>query len=390
MQQKLKEGNLDPRELVKASEGQAKDFPQGIPECGVDAMRFALCNFSTQGRDINLDVLRIHGYRRFCNKIWQAVRLTLQKLGDDYVVPVDVDPLAAHPAISAELAIIHGWILSRLAKTVAAVNAGFRAYQFPDLTSAIHSFILYDFCDFYLELIKPFFPLDAAAAAAVPAADQAAVRHVLHVCADTFLRLLSPLMPYLTEELWQALPKAPGEAPSICVAYFPVKDTWSSDAAEERFRPVKDLIVHIRSVAAEGNLDVHSPEAFVATGDSIVRADFTAMTRSVQTLAKVKSLTVLATLDTAPKSCLTDARGDVVVALNVEGLLDPRAELVRLQEKAEKLVARLAEHDKKAAHESWARRPEHLRHEEEARAEENRTVLAATTRSIALFQSLVQ
>jgi valyl-tRNA synthetase len=146
MQAKLKEGNLDPREYTKAAQGMASDFPQvsfafvcfgflafrnwcfdvqGIPECGVDAMRFALCSFSTQGRDINLDVLRIHGYRRFCNKIWQAVRLTLQKLGPDFVVPT-CDPLAGHPDISPELAVIHAWILSRLARTIAAVNAGFK------------------------------------------------------------------------------------------------------------------------------------------------------------------------------------------------------------------------------------------------------------------------
>ena len=95
----------------------------------MDAMRFALCSFSTQGRDINLDVLRIHGYRRFCNKIWQAVRLTLQKLGDNYVVPT-CDPLAGHPAISPELSIVHAWILSRLSRTIAAVNAGFKVRYF--------------------------------------------------------------------------------------------------------------------------------------------------------------------------------------------------------------------------------------------------------------------
>lgn len=148
MQAKLLTGNLDPSELKRATAAQAKDFPKGIPECGTDALRFALTSYPTRGRSINLNILRVQGYRFFCNKLWNAVRYaTYHCLGEDYRPP------ASTSALSSDNALLSGtdrWILSRLAFAVEESNYGFENYLFPRATTACYNFWLYEFCDVYL------------------------------------------------------------------------------------------------------------------------------------------------------------------------------------------------------------------------------------------------
>uniref|UniRef100_A0A8C2F5Y5 valine--tRNA ligase n=1 Tax=Cyprinus carpio TaxID=7962 RepID=A0A8C2F5Y5_CYPCA len=132
----LIESNLDPLEIEKAKQGQKSDYPSGIPECGTDALRFALCAYTSQGRDINLDVNRILGYRHFCNKLWNAVKFAMRTLGEGF--------LCGSESVSDR------WILSRLSAAVALCDGGFQAYDFPTITTAIYSFWLYELCDVYL------------------------------------------------------------------------------------------------------------------------------------------------------------------------------------------------------------------------------------------------
>jgi valyl-tRNA synthetase len=159
LQATLLSGNLDAKEIKKAQDGQAADYPDGIPECGTDALRFALCSYTSQGRDINLDVKRVEGYRKFCNKLWNAIRLVFivfsennrfrfaqMQLGDDFVPAKDV--LQSKTGIDK-------WILSRLADCVETCTTGFKTYDFPAVTTAIYNFWLYELCDVYLETVKP-------------------------------------------------------------------------------------------------------------------------------------------------------------------------------------------------------------------------------------------
>ncbi|KHN71289.1 Valine--tRNA ligase [Toxocara canis] len=148
LNKQLETGNLDPKELKVAKEGQARDYPNGIPECGTDALRFALMSYTSQGRDINLDVLRVQGYRFFCNKIWQASRFTLMQLGDNF------KPLAEFKLSGSE-STLDKWILSRLSFAVEACELGMSGYSFHQATSAMYNFWLYDFCDIYIEGSKP-------------------------------------------------------------------------------------------------------------------------------------------------------------------------------------------------------------------------------------------
>ncbi|PVD22509.1 hypothetical protein C0Q70_18323 [Pomacea canaliculata] len=208
LHQSLLSYNLDEKEYHKAIEGQKLDYPQGIPECGTDALRFALVAYTAQGRDINLDVLRVQGYRFFCNKLWNATKFAVNGLGEGFVPASEVK-------LSGKESKLDLWILSRLSLAVESCNQGFQAYDFPLATTSIYNFWLYELCDWYLECIKPVLYGDNEDAKAV-------CRNVLYTCLDVGLRLLHPLMPFVTEELFQRLPRRNTQAPpSICVTPYP-------------------------------------------------------------------------------------------------------------------------------------------------------------------------
>lgn len=216
LNQTLEGGNLDPREIEKAKQGQKQDFPAGISECGTDALRFALCAYTSQGRDINLDINRVVAYRNFCNKIWNATKLAFMVFGADFVPNAQAD--------SAEHGPMDLWILSRLNRAASEVEAAFKDYDFARATGAIHSFWLYDLCDVYLEAIKP---LVGKGADLTTAAAKAA-QQTLYTCIEEGLRLLAPFMCFISEELWQRLPKRSADGPaSISVAPYPKPDRKS-------------------------------------------------------------------------------------------------------------------------------------------------------------------
>jgi valyl-tRNA synthetase len=143
LQSRLENGNLDPREVKKAQEGQKQDYPNGIPECGTDALRFALLAYTSAGRDINLDILRVDGYRKFCNKLWNATRFALMKLGDNYVPRSDLN-------LTGKESIADLWILSKLNKAISETNKNLDQMNFMQATSAVYQFWLYELCDVYL------------------------------------------------------------------------------------------------------------------------------------------------------------------------------------------------------------------------------------------------
>ncbi|KAI5017383.1 hypothetical protein ZWY2020_042271 [Hordeum vulgare] len=198
LQKKLEQGNLDQGELEKAKEGQKKDFPDGIPECGTDALRFALISYTSQFDKINLDIKRVHGYRQWCNKLWNAIRFAMIKLE----ISTLHQQLSVHTMPS-----ICKWILSVLSKAVGKTVSSLEAYKFSDATSSIYFWWQYQLCDVFIEAIKPYFNGSQEFESA-----RGASRDTLWACLDTGLRLLHPFMPYITEELWQRLPQ-PKEAP---------------------------------------------------------------------------------------------------------------------------------------------------------------------------------
>ena len=242
--QQLLDGNLDETEVKKAASGQKSDFPKGIPQCGADALRFALCAYTTGGRDINLDILRVEGYRKFCNKLWNATRFAME-----FKFPSDFLPAASHEPTGKET-LVEKWILSRLESTAVDLNKHLENRNFLLATSTIYDFWLYSLCDVYIEAMKPLSADDADPKVRRSAQD------TLYTCLDLGLRMLHPFMPFVTEELWQRLPRRPKDTTNtIALAPFPGADaSLSSEQSEKDFEIVNACTEKARSLAGAYNL----------------------------------------------------------------------------------------------------------------------------------------
>ncbi|XP_023954262.2 valine--tRNA ligase isoform X2 [Bicyclus anynana] len=316
----LADSNLDPREIEKAKQGQKQDYPNGIPECGTDALRFALCAM-TQGRDLNLDIQRVQGYRFFCNKLWNAAKFALMYF------PPDTSYEVHEPALPQGLSSMDRWMLSRLALAVQRVNQGFRSYEFPAATTHCYNLWLYDLCDVYLEYLKPVFGQGSEE-------QKLGARRTLYTTLEYGLKLLSPFMPFITEELYQRLPRQDASCPSICVADYPTEsDTpWRSEELEANVETALKIVHLIRSTRSEYNLTNKQKTSahLVTSGD---QAEVRELFASLQSLANSELSD-----DQPPTGCsILTVSDKIEVHLVLKGLIDPQKEITKLEKKKESL-----------------------------------------------------
>uniref|UniRef100_A0A8C4REL5 Valine--tRNA ligase n=1 Tax=Erpetoichthys calabaricus TaxID=27687 RepID=A0A8C4REL5_ERPCA len=324
----LADSNLDQAETERAKQGQKSDYPNGIPECGTDALRFALCAYTSQGRDINLDVNRILGYRHFCNKLWNATKFAIRGLGDHFKPESQFQ-------ITGQESLIDSWILSRLSHAVVLCNAGFQTYDFPAITTAIYNFWLYELCDVYLECLKPVFNSNDARAILIS-------RNTLYTCLDGGLRLLSPFMPFVTEELFQRLPRRSEQAPpSICVTPYPDSFCWRNDDIDRNMEFIMTVIKTIRSLRADYNLTKTKADCYLQCLDSETVAVVTQFIPCIQTLSS--SNTVSAFKDGEPPAgCAVAIASDkCTVNLLLKGLIDAEKEISKLTTKKSELLKQI-------------------------------------------------
>ncbi|CAB3408896.1 unnamed protein product [Caenorhabditis bovis] len=323
-------GNLDEKEIAVAKAGQARDYPDGIPECGVDALRFALLAYTSQGRDINLDVLRVQGYRFFGNKIWQAVRFSLSKFAENEKPTYKINKSKLSPS--------DRWILSRLSFAVKETNIALKDYNFTQATTTTYNFWLYDLCDVYIEAIKPVLYGDNASARQVALS-------VLYLCIDTGLRLISPMMPFISEELWQRLPRLPDcgyEAPSIIVAEYPRENQYDYyDAAIElSFEFAKDVVGKIRSLRADYDLTAKTKISIQIVPETEKDAGvLKEVSDIIATLTWCKSVSILGVGETSSveKGSAHLACGNrCQIYINLTGIIDIEKEIVKLTAKLQK------------------------------------------------------
>ncbi|XP_011864284.1 PREDICTED: valine--tRNA ligase [Vollenhovia emeryi] len=433
LHKQLLESNLDPKELERAREGQKRDYPEGIPECGTDALRFALCAYTTQGRDINLDILRVQGYRFFCNKIWNATKFALTYLGSQFkcnnfndtkynsnmvgggewyqsalnelcvqealnnyladypyldgYTPSQLDSsvhqsfkqlnidLTRHLHIKRwydhvatftdeekavfraeqnemipKLAYINEpqcnnddtfeltgnetnvdlWMLSRISYAAATCDEAIRQYDFALATSTCYNLWLYDLCDTYLEYLKPIFQSENNES-------KLTAQKVLFITLDVGLRLLSPFMPFITEELYQRLPRKKLVYPSICVSPYPngAKYHWRNQEIEKDVDFAQKIIKSVRSARATYNLpNKTKTEAYIACSNPALKEKIVQYKLLIETLA-------YSTLSTEkpPIGCaILTVTDKVQIHLLLKGLIDPRKELEKLQKKEKQLI----------------------------------------------------
>jgi len=319
--EKLRQGNLDPKEIARAEKDKKGEFPDGIPICGADALRFGLLAYCIQGRNINLDIKRIIGYRTFGNKIWNGFKFSMMQFGEGYKPDLDLK--------SQKLSFMDKWIMHRLHETIKTSNVGFTEFVFGDIANALHSFWINDLCGNYIEAIKP-------AMNGTDAAQKKAAQDTLYTVIYTTLRLLHPLMPFITEELYQRLPRHDCLKESICVEDFPIADdAWVDASMDTKFDNLFNVIKGIRSFATYINLPKgQKPPTFIRSQDAEVSDICKTEAEVLATLASVGKVTVLAETETVPEGCLfsvVDEKSEV--HLQVKGMVNIQAEVDKLKKK---------------------------------------------------------
>ncbi|KAM9666365.1 valine--tRNA ligase, mitochondrial isoform 2-T2 [Trichechus inunguis] len=340
LQEKLRDGNLDPAELAIAAAAQRKDFPHGIPECGTDALRFTLCSHGALGGDLNLSISEVLSSRHFCNKIWNALRFILNVLGEKFT-PEPAEELSPSSPVDA-------WILSRLALTAQQCERGFLTRELSLVTHTLHHFWLHNLCDTYLEAVKP-----VLARSPCPSGPP----QILFFCADVGLRLLAPLMPFLAEELWQRLPTRPGcsPAPSICVAPYPSAHSlehWRQPELEQRFSQVQEAAQGLRALRAMYQLTKARPRVLLQSSELGEQGLFEAFLEPLGTLGHCGAVGLLSPGAAAPSGWAQAPLSDTVqIFMELQGLVDPQTHLPllaarrhKLQKQLEDLLARTPSH----------------------------------------------
>ena len=318
-------GLMNPKQAAKIEKSTRKEFPEGIQAYGTDAVRFTFCALANTGRDIKFDMKRVEGYRNFANKIWNGTRFVLMNVEGQTVGQEARPDLWELP---------EQWIISRLQKAEAAVHQAFATYRLDLAAQAIYEFIWNEYCDWYVELTKPVLNDENVAEER-----KAEVRRVLLAVMEASLRLAHPIMPYLTEEIWQTLAPMIGlGGDTIMTAQYPIADPAKiNDQAEADMLWLQGLIGAVRNIRGEmglGNARL-LPVLLQNTTDA-EKAQIARIEPLVKALAKVESITFLTEAEQPPLSS-SSVVGHVSVFVPMKGLIDPKAELGRLQKDFDKV-----------------------------------------------------
>ncbi|MDD3649874.1 valine--tRNA ligase [Immundisolibacter sp.] len=365
-------GLMQPQMAKKIEQATRKQFPQGIPAYGTDALRFTFASQATLGRDIKFDLARCEGYRNFCTKLWNAARFVLMNTDG---VSLDGE---------RRLGPAERWIEARLAATVADIDQAIADYRLDYVASALYQFVWEDYCDWYIELAKPVLN-DTAADPALARG----VRHTLLRVLETLLRLAHPLIPFITEEIWQQVaPRAGVKGDTVMLAAWPKPSDFTVDAqAVADIEWLKDIIRAVRNLRAELNLPPGQPVPLLLSGDAAARARLAPHEGLLTRLARLASLDWVDAAD-APQAAVALV-GDLTVRLPLAGLVDPAAEVERLGKEIAKLDQLIARAEAKLANPAFVdKAPAEVVATERARlaefAEQRATLAAQRERMAAL------
>ncbi len=328
-------GNMmQPQQAAKIASRTRKQFPDGIEPHGADALRFTLCALASTGRDINWDMKRLEGYRNFCNKIWNASRYVLMNAtGEDGDQDCGQDN-----SDNYKLTLADRWIMSRLQSAESEVTAAIDSYRFDLAAQALYDFVWNEYCDWYLELSKPVL-WDENGDPAI----QKGTRRTLVRVLEAILRLAHPMLPFITEEIWQNIAPLAGiglnpEGDTIMLQPFPVADQSQIDAqADADIDWVKNVIVGVRNVRGEMNISpAKALPIYMARGDA---EDKRRLEENRQFLSKLASLESITWLDDPAQAplCATALAGDLEILVPMAGLIDVDAELARLDREIDKI-----------------------------------------------------
>ncbi|MCS5592896.1 MAG: valine--tRNA ligase [Gammaproteobacteria bacterium] len=317
--EKRTQGMMQPKMAAKIKKQTEKEFANGIPSFGADALRFTFAALASFGRDIKFDLKRVEGYRNFCNKLWNASRFVLMKLAGQ---PINE---------SAPLSTSDEWILSRLQHTKIAVEKHLADYRLDLMSQTLYEFVWHDYCDWYLELSKPLLDDDKTRAGT-----QATL---LKVLSET-LTLLHPIIPFITEEIFEQCQTltANDSQRLITTAYPEIDQDLISENSEAEIAWLQGFILGIRQIRGEMNIAPGKPlPCFIQNSNDTDKGYLQSNHSILTTLAKLESITQLSDSDEAVESA-TALVGEMKILIPLAGLVDKEQEIGRLNKEIEKLV----------------------------------------------------
>ena len=315
-----------PQMAPRIEKATRKEFPEGIAAYGTDAVRFMFCASASTGRDVRFDVARVEGYRNFCNKLWNASRFVLDQC-DTYDARLPRTPSAADR-----------WIESELSELTERCHLALSTYRFDLYANSLYEFIWHNFCDWYLELTKPVFWNEAQDPAA-----KAAAQHTLLTTLEGVLRLTHPVMPFITEALWQEVaPRIDRGAATIMLQEFPQATDFNKDTnAQRQIRWLQQFVTGVRNIRGEANLKPGQKlPVLLQGGDAADREFATDLGALVEHLARIETPQWLDT-DADAGACALNVVGELKIMVPLAGLIDIDAEVARLQKQQAKLQQEL-------------------------------------------------
>ena len=369
-------GLMNPATAPKIEAKTRKDYPKGIEAVGVDALRFTFASLATNGRDVRFDAGRAEGYRNFCNKIWNASRFVLMNC-EDQDVGLDA-------SVPTNLGVADRWIISRLQKVETEAAEHFANYRFDLLATTLYQFIWNEYCDWYLELTKPTMLGDDEEA-------KRGTRRTLVRVLEAWLRLLHPLMPFLTEEIWQRVAPLAGKAgATIMLQPYPVAAFERIDeAAEADVEWLKGFILGVRQIRGEMDIPPGKPLPVLIQDASPGDAErLQRLQAALSFLARIEAPRVLAEAETAPQSA-TALLGTMKILVPMAGLIDKAAELGRLEKLRGKLEGDLEKNEARLASEKFVNgAPPAVIDKERARVAQQKAELATLREQEARIDAL--
>ena len=350
-------GLMQPQLAPKIEKTTRLHYPEGIKPHGTDALRLTFCSLATQGRDVVFDMGRVEGYRNFCNKLWNAARYVLMNTeGQD-------TGLGEEPV---ELGVADRWIISRLQRAEREVIEAIEGYRFDQATQALYEFAWDEYCDWYLELSKPVLTGESSESA------KRGTRRTLVQVLDALLRLAHPLMPFVTEEIWQRVAPLAGVAgPSISTQAFPLPDKRLLDSeAEAEIEWLQAFLLGVRRIRAEMNLAPGKPlNILLNQGGVADRARLKRNQNYIKRLGRLDSIDWLAADAQEPDAAIALV-GELRILIPMAGLIDKAAELARLDKEIKRLGKEQQRLEDKLANQNFvAKAPPEVVAKERSKAE---------------------
>jgi valyl-tRNA synthetase len=366
-------GLMQPEMAPRIESATRKHFPDGIPAYGTDALRFTFIALATTGRDIRFDLGRIEGYRNFCNKLWNATRYVLQNTEGE-------DCNAGVPTLADR------WIMTRLQLVSQDIDTHIKGYRFDLVARDLYEFVWNDYCDWYIELSKAVLYSDD-----YPLESKRAARNTLVNVLESILRLLHPIMPYITEELWQRVAKvAMVDGDTVMRCRYPQSNEALIDRdAVEELEWVKAFIMGIRQIRSEMDIKPGKPVPVLCQhGSELDRERIERNHALLQPLAKLESIAWLDDDAEAPQAA-TSLVGEMRQLIPLAGLIDKAAEQARLQRNIQKLEQETARLGGKLGNENFvARAPQEVVNKEKEKLADAESALASLRAQLQRIESM--